>query len=145
MWFPRLAISGFQLNSPFDSTYNCIAFAAGDFTRWWWPDPIYYWPTESPRSETVQSFQHAFSTLGYFECNDGTRESDYEKIAIFTLRGVPTHAARMLHDGKWASKLGVSQDIIHAEDGVNSNRYGEVACFMKRGLPKKDEGKKPVP
>jgi len=35
--------------------YNCIAFAAGETHRWWWPMGA-YWPEPAPRDETVDSF-----------------------------------------------------------------------------------------
>jgi hypothetical protein len=38
--FPALLGSGYQVTSPRDEAYNCIAWAAGDTTDCWWPaDP----------------------------------------------------------------------------------------------------------
>ncbi len=47
----------------FPKGYNCIAFAAGDQNRWWWPHFnkfCYYWPPHLPREpvnqETLENF-----------------------------------------------------------------------------------------
>ena len=43
--FPRLRGAPYQVTSPEDDRYNCIAWAAGDPKHWWWPDepdqPVY--------------------------------------------------------------------------------------------------------
>ena len=36
--FPNLKADGYQVTSPQSLEYNCIAWAAGDNTQWWWPD-----------------------------------------------------------------------------------------------------------
>jgi hypothetical protein len=50
--FPGLAHGGYQVTSPRDSDYNCIAWAAGDTHNWWWPGGDVgkeYWPAGVPR------------------------------------------------------------------------------------------------
>ncbi|RMH08652.1 MAG: hypothetical protein D6704_02725 [Nitrospirae bacterium] len=42
--FPRLCETRYEITSPQDTSYNCIAWAAGDVGRWWWPAPQAYWP-----------------------------------------------------------------------------------------------------
>ena len=42
--FPNLASEGFETVGQASELYNCIAYAAGDTTKWWWPDGINYWP-----------------------------------------------------------------------------------------------------
>jgi len=42
--FPGLRGSGFVETSPEDIRYNCVAWAAEDKDRWWWPDEDSYWP-----------------------------------------------------------------------------------------------------
>ncbi|HZO88142.1 MAG TPA: hypothetical protein VFB38_07355 [Chthonomonadaceae bacterium] len=56
--FPSLATSGYDITSPAAEDYNCIAWAAGETDRWWWPDPfsIGYWPEGVPRAETLEAF-----------------------------------------------------------------------------------------
>src|SRR5437899_11837645 len=93
--------------------YNCIAFAAGDDTRRWWPHPdkiSFYWPPhllrEFPGTETLGNFIHAFKWKGYTRCKNGYLKKGIEKVAIFMNNNRPTHAARQLESGLWMSKFG---------------------------------------
>jgi hypothetical protein len=135
--FPKLMEKGFAVTSPFNEEYNCIAFAAGDVTRWWWPGggTGHYWPTPG-EAATLDAFQRAFRALGYEVCADGDFVPGVEKIAIFVSpNGTPTHAARQLPDGAWTSKLGMDVDIRHnAADGVEGDIYGRIACYMSRPI-----------
>ena len=60
--FPGLVGSDYQLTSPPDLTYNCIAWAMGESDRWWWPDSqdIAFWPEGIERRETVEAFFKMF-------------------------------------------------------------------------------------
>src|SRR4051794_39805886 len=100
-WFPNLARGGFSPTSPATAKYNCIAWAAGDQDKWWWPDPLLkgYWPAGAPRQETLGAFIAAYATLGYTPCAgqlpDTLRlEFGFEKIAIYAIGSRPTHASR---------------------------------------------------
>lgn len=136
--FPHLQPGSYEVTSPPDSRYNCIAWAAGDDSRWWWPGPYitggYYWPSQVPATETVDSFVQAFELLGYHLTNDGQLESAVEKIAIYAdTQGRPKHVARQLSNGKWTSKLGFADDIWHdTEREVEGPAYGTVAVYMAR-------------
>ncbi len=138
--FPGLIGTGYQVTSPQDDTYNCIAWAAGDTTQWWWPgepaapDNSPYWPSGVPRLETLKAFREAFATLGYTVCDDDRLEAGFEKIAVFALLGAPKHAARQLPSGRWTSKLGEWEDIEHALHDLTGMVYGSVALVMKRPL-----------
>jgi hypothetical protein len=84
--------------------------------------------------------EKAYETMGFTRCYDGTLESGFEKVAIFTKDGTSNskllHAARQRYDGTWTSKLGQSFDITHyLVEGVEGPAYGKVASFMQR--PKK--------
>ena len=70
--FPGLRGSPFAITSPRDQNYNCIGFAAGDQSQWWWPDEDGddFWPAGVSRAETIAAFRDAFQTLGYVECAD---------------------------------------------------------------------------
>jgi hypothetical protein len=115
------------------SNYNCIAWAAADDQRFWWPTPYSYWPAGAPREVNLESFETAYATMGYLACDDGTLESGFEKIAIFAdSDGKPTHAARQLPDGFWTSKLGHSVDIRHELHALAGSNYGTVVKFLKR-------------
>jgi hypothetical protein len=48
---------------------------------------------------------------------------------------VPKHAARQLPNGRWTSKLGVSEDIEHALHDLTGLIYGSVALVFKRLTP----------
>src|SRR5437660_406471 len=107
--FPALREVGFEATSPRDPGYNCVAWAAGDTTRWWWPaeSPFAYWPNGVEREESLTSFIRAFATLGYEPASSGDYEPQFEKLAIFASGdGVPTHVARQIAGGAWTSKLG---------------------------------------
>ena len=106
--FPRLAGTVYTPTSPFDPTYNCIAWAAGDSKRWWEPDPwgMYFWPDDAPREYTSAAFLAAFATLGYQKCETAQFDDTQEKVALFCRKGIPTHASRQLDAAFWTSKLG---------------------------------------
>lgn len=134
--FPALEGSGYQITSPQSSEYNCVAWGAGDATRWWWPDVfgIGYWPAGVPRKETISAFVQAFQTLGFEECEGAEVEPGFEKIAFFSAGGRPKHVARQLGDGLLTSKLGTHFDIEHPLNGLEGALYGVVAKVMKRWL-----------
>ena len=79
--FPGLMGTAYRVTSPNDPAYNCVAWAAGDATRWWWPDPAgpAYWPPGTPREESLASFAAAFATLGYGPCDPGDAEPGFER------------------------------------------------------------------
>jgi hypothetical protein len=135
--FPALRGKTYLVSSPPTRDYNCIAWAAGDTVRWWWPDQFStsddpYWPPGVPREETVEAFRQLFATLGYEVCNDDRLEEGYEKVAIFAYTGVPKHAARQLPSGRWTSKLGQMEDIEHDLHDLTGMVYGSFALVMKR-------------
>ncbi len=131
--FPRLFGSRSVLTSDVTERYNCIAWAAGDATRWWWPDPDFesFWPIER-REETLVAFEEAFASLGYEPCADGSVEDGFEKVVIWALSGLPTHAARQLRSGAWTSKLGAWVDIEHAIEALEGPVYGAPERFLRR-------------
>jgi hypothetical protein len=132
--FPNISEHELDITSPRASTYNCIAYAAGDQRRWWWPDPdgLCYWPPGVQRSVRLATFQSAFECLGYRLTTNNEVEPGIEKIALFCKDGKPTHAARQLEDGTWSSKLGNLEDISHNLSGVEGDCYGRVAAIMAR-------------
>ena len=139
--FPQLAGGGYTITSPATRKYNCIAWAAGDATQWWWPVAAAapqrtHWPEGVARQETVEAFRLAFVTLGYEICAGEQVEQGFEKVAIFAdAVGAPTHAARQLPNGRWTSKLGKREDIEHALHDLAGEIYGSVALVMKRPTP----------
>jgi hypothetical protein len=135
--FPDLARTGYQITSPPDSNYNCIAWAAGQQQPWWWPDPdgFDYWPPGVARERTLAAFIQAFATVGYTPCAADTLEPGWEKVAIYANDEGPCHAARQLSNGRWTSKLGPDDDIEHTLEGLCGPLYGAVVQFLRRPLP----------
>ncbi|MDQ2732017.1 MAG: hypothetical protein M3Y56_10185, partial [Armatimonadota bacterium] len=110
--------------------YNCIAHAAGDHTKWWWPDQ--FWPLSAPREVTIDAFIQAFGSLGFSVALDGSLEADVEKIVLYAIQGDPQHAAVPLPNGQWSSKLGSEQDIEHALNSLEGAFYGRVVVVLQR-------------
>jgi hypothetical protein len=138
--FPGLRGTAYRVTSPPDDVYNCVAWAAGDTTDWWWSDEpdnpdSAYWPPGVARVATLDAFREAFASLGYEVCDDDRYEPGFEKVALFALAGEPKHAARQLPSGRWTSKLGPMEDIEHALHDLTGTAYGAVALVMRRPLP----------
>jgi hypothetical protein len=133
--FPRLG-NRFKKRSEASPDYNCIAWAACECHRPWWPNPFAYWPPGLSLDCTLENFVEAFRGLGYELCGNGrNRERGFQKIAIYVdAYGEPTHAARQLWRGSWVSKIGTGNvDIEHASlDVLEGPLYGRVALIMKR-------------
>lgn len=141
--FPGLAKGGYRITSPTDPDYNCIAWAAGDTSNWWWPGPDMkreYWPPGVTREVTLAAFQAVFASLGYLVCQGEEVEPGFEKIALFAdAQGRPKHGARQLPEGRWTSKLGKREDIEHALRDLEGAVYGSVVLVMKRPVPAAEE------
>ena len=130
--FPRLRIGSHWETSEIDPRYNCIAWAANDTSKLWWPHG-WYWPPDVPQEVTLAAFIAAFQTLGFEVCADGRLKKGIEKLAIYLKDDVPTHAARQLPTGMWASKLGPQEDIEHKSPGLLfSDEYGKKIVILER-------------
>lgn len=134
--FPRLRGVPYEITSPAQPDYNCIAWAAEDDSRWWEPDAfgLYYWPESVPRLYTLEAYAGAFRLFGFEDCENPAVEEGWAKVAIFaTQDGLPTHAARQLPDGTWTSKLGRLEDIKHPDlDHVSGADYGNPVLILRR-------------
>jgi hypothetical protein len=137
--FPNLKTEGWARTSD-PAPYNCIAFAVGDHARYWWPNIWHpepadsYWPDGAPNAETHDAFVLAFATRGFVVCADGDPEVGFEKIVLYELNNEPMHAAVLMPNGKWRSKLGKHEDIETSLYGLAGPRYGAAALFMKRPM-----------
>jgi len=133
-YFPNINKKNHTVESDQCGNHNCIAYAAGVTNKKWWPviHPDAYWPPHVPYTESPDSFIRAFETIGYKQCADGAYEKDKEKVAFFTLAGRVKHAALLLSDSTWASKLGDMEDIEHELNAVGGGEYGTPTVFMER-------------
>ena len=133
--FPNSSSDPFLITSRKDNAYNCIAWAYGDISKWFWPDNDYrsFWPKDIPHECTLDAFIRLFGKIGYEVCYDGEMEIGFEKIAIYTdSDNLPTHASRQLESGLWTSKLGIEYDVEHSLASMEDGVYGNVTVFMKR-------------
>jgi hypothetical protein len=130
--FPHLTHDNHEITSPRTIKYNCIAWTVGNVNRWWQPGG--YWPIEANRDDYgVGNLINAFRSMGFEECENGDLEDNIEKLAIYGSSLIYTHAARQLADGRWSSKLGQLEDIVHSTvEALCGSDYGEVVQFMKR-------------
>lgn len=137
--FPGLQATSFRVTSPPDTAYNCVAWAVEDPARWWDPadEHGYYWPTGVRRELSLTNLIAALATMGFEECENAALELGFQKAAIYSDHGWPTHVARQLASGAWTSKLGVSEDIEHATlEGLEGAIYGRVVRVLKRRVAK---------
>ncbi|WP_316230376.1 hypothetical protein [Bradyrhizobium sp. SZCCHNR1051] len=134
--FPNVA-EGITFFPKSDATpnYNCIAWAVTYEQQAIWPDDRGQmgWPIHLPREETPAAFQAFFESAGFVVCSDGTLEAGHEKIAIYVLNGLVTHAARQLPNGRWTSKMAQGVDAEHpSPDTLVGPGYGYVRLYMRR-------------
>jgi hypothetical protein len=142
--FPNLANTDWFIKSPYDDSYQCIAWAACRTDRKWWPVDITretYWPPSAPLDDTVESFVQAFAALGYRTCDHPDFELGYQKVAIYADENRRVrHMARQHFFGRgWLSKPGKLEDILHPDlasiegnPSPTSYEYGKVAQVLKR-------------
>jgi hypothetical protein len=143
--FPHLAGKRWLPKSPWDDTYQCIAWAAGFTSVKWWPidyPPECYCPQGVPFDDTVECFVQAFETLGYKRCVSAAFEFGHQKVAIYaTTTGIVRHMARQHFLGiGWLSKPGKLEDVLHpdlesieGDPSPTSFEYGMVAQILERG------------
>ena len=131
--FPNSRDGLCEERSPKTRLYNCIAFAMEDRERNWWPKRPCYWPRGVRAESSIAAFAALFTSYGYHRCPSPDLEPGYAKIALYA-RGVrPTHAARQLSSGNWASKIGGLEDIEHTLEVLEGEKYGRVVrIFRKR-------------
>ena len=147
--FENLNEGDFEITSPFDPKYNCIAHAAADTEKWWWAIDTkiagndVFWFNDIPKQATLENFILAFEKLGYEICESTALEKEFEKVAVYisskadfySPAGTPTHMARQLADGRWTSKLGQDVDITHNSlQNIEGNLYGFVKQILKRKI-----------
>lgn len=123
----------FEVNSPNDNKYNCLAFAASRTDRFWWPAIAdgCFWPLDDLSTE-FNNLILAYETVGYQLCDSWEFDPKLKKIALYVDDNNQfTHASRQLRIGLWTSKLGQAFDIIHGTPyTIEGDVYGKVGAFM---------------
>lgn len=133
--FPNLRNEGFTVVEPSSDLYNCIAYSAGDTNQWWEYTPRHYWPSYATRSASIESLQEVFAGLAFVECNDGSFEPGYQKVALYEDGGEYQHASVQMPNGAWRSKMGEGPVIEHRNpESLSGGMYGEATVFMRRPL-----------
>lgn len=133
--FPNLASEEFEIIDQPSEWYNCIAYAAGDTGRWWWPDGINYWPLWANQTNSIESLKEVFAGRGYEQCDDSAAEAGYQKIALYEAQAEMTHVALQMPNGRWRSKLGRGPVIEHhSPESLSGVNYGNPTAFMRRAL-----------
>jgi len=139
--FPNLTAGTFTQTSPFDRTYNCIAWALERDTSQWWqpggPAP-YYWPVPTaPRTLALSVYFEGFEAVGYRSCQLRAGLPGWQIIAIYSDQGRDfLHVAALVRGSTWSSKLGRNIDISHASlHTLEDGDYGKVTHFMRRINP----------
>jgi hypothetical protein len=134
---PRLLDCSYEIRSPRDPRYNCVAFAVGDTSQFWYDVYVngYYWPPGAPSADTMEGWVKVFADHGYkeTEVDDQGLEPEFEKVAIYASSEGPEHVARQRASGVWASKMGKGCDIEHsALTALEGAIMGKVVKIMKR-------------
>lgn len=128
--FPGLVGTDYEITSPVSLKYNCIAWAMGDDSKWWWPDEDAFWPLDE-RSTTLESFTQMLHRTGFVIGQLPIRDG-FDSIALYVRNGRVTHVARWLRDEYWTSKLGLDVDIRHTLTALQGDVYGSVARVFFR-------------
>ena len=140
-WFPALGKGpNFRITSDSTPAYNCIGWALGMNDVWvglyhptnyawtWWPESV-------PCNENRDSLISLFEYFGFSKCADSTIEADYDKVALYADEEGWTHAARVIGDNIFHSKIGTAWDIHHSGGNTFDNtEYGSIYAYMKRPI-----------
>ncbi|MDE3259213.1 MAG: hypothetical protein OYM47_15385 [Gemmatimonadota bacterium] len=133
--FPNLSEEGFEFVEQSSERYNCIAYAAGDVTELWWPNPYCYWPPWATYDNRIVSLKEVFAGLDYEQCDDSKAEIGYEKVALYEIQGRFQHASLQMPNGRWRSKMGPGPVIEHFNpESLSGEVYGNPTIYMRRAL-----------
>lgn len=133
--FPGLRGTAWAIKSRYTKRYNCLAWAAREKHRRWDTSNA-YWPAGVSRLSGFAYLVGAFQAEGFSVCNKSAcqkYDQNYDSIVLYQLNVRGTHAARLLHNGMWSSKLGDAEDIQHqTPEAVGGTIYGQPSVYMKR-------------
>lgn len=84
---PKPSREGFEIVEQPSDQYNCIAYATGDLSKWWYHNEVHYWPNHAARSNTIESLVKMFTGLDFEQCSDGSVEDGYHKTRYMSAAG----------------------------------------------------------
>lgn len=141
--FPKLRGTDWEIRSPTDWKYNCVAWAVyneknnGHPNHWWEPDNmnLHYWPPGLQRGDySANAYQAMFESLGYKTCSHEDFGPEYENIVVFANQGHFEHVCRQRKSSVWTSKMGRKQDIDHPFEAVSGKVYGIPTIFLRKQI-----------
>ena len=136
--FPNLSDKNGTKTSLLDRSYNCAAWAIGRKKNCWWDynfgHPNAYWPPGVPRTCDTSSYIASYEKEGYEHCADGRLEHGWKKIVIYSSLGEFRHAAKIVSETEWSSKIGSGLDISHSPDALTGPCYGSPTNFMRKRI-----------
>ncbi len=113
--FPNATPETLIEKSPATSEYNCIAWTLGEEHLWWDTVPGYFWPRRIPKpASVIQNVVEMYNAQGFIECQSADLEPGIEKIVLYSESGKFRHAAFQLESGRWTSKMGPYEDVVHS-------------------------------
>lgn len=140
--FRGLRNAQWDIKSKADINYNCIAWSAGEKHRRWdlsdhpgthLPS---YWPEGVKKSEGIAYLIAAMMKEGFVVCEREeavTYDPEFDTIVVYERDAKWEHAARLLHNGMWSSKIGYFNDIQHdSPEAIAGRDYGHPFKYMKR-------------
>lgn len=135
-WCPRLKGTDWRITSRPAKRYNCIAWAAGDTQKRWDLGKGNHWPRGVEPKYRFACLVQAYIAVGFSVCStaEGNEFDDaFETVVLYERSGAWEHAAKLLRNGMWSSKLGDFEDIEHpTPEAVGGTDYGEPLIYMRR-------------
>lgn len=134
--FPGLGGTPWAIKSRRTKRYNCLAWAAREKHRRWDFAKGAYWPPGVKRASGIAYLVGAFQAEGFSVCNENdcqAYDSTADSIVVYEMNRIGTHAARLLANGMWSSKLGDLEDVQHkTPEDISGIIYGNPIVYMKR-------------
>lgn len=108
------------MNDVWVGIYNSANYA------WSW------WPKEVKCDESKESLVGLFQFFGFEMSDNDLPEDGYDKVALYSDGDCWTHAAKIVAQNIFHSKIGTAWDIKHSGGDVFDNtEYGRVFAIMK--------------
>ena len=84
----------------------------------------------------MEAFSLLLAKNGWVKTDNRLVALGLKKIALYynPLTGEPTHAARLLENGFWTSKLGDNIDLSHELSELEGPEYGLVLAVFEKAV-----------